>query len=209
MTTNSLRDFYYPFNPYREYMTSGHVWTRDIRYPNDALEKQTFAAAGLEFIQHDEDNRATDCAVDGCRIVERRRGDHTWKTLWEFESHDTAQKAFIALGVWLMVNRNSNCPILVFEHIEEAKFDIVDRIENWDTKNIEQLKSLLEELEKFPSDTTHLIDMTALPSAPIPDDIDTSYPVWAMDQSGNMLVGTDADQTMTIEEYREELAEED
>lgn len=45
--------------------------------------------------------------------------------------------------------------------------------------------------------------MSALPSQDIPDDVDTSYPVWAMDKNGDMLVGDSADEIISLEEFRQ------
>ena len=46
--------------------------------------------------------------------------------------------------------------------------------------------------------------MADLPTAPIPDDINTLYPVWSIDLAGNALVGNGADEIMSLDEIHEE-----
>lgn len=78
--------------------------------------------------------------------------------------------------------------------------NIVQRIKVWNKVDVKQLRNLVTELYALrdeygePLDTQHYLDMSSLPSAEIPDDVDTSYPVWAMDEGGNCLVGDGADQ---------------
>ena len=82
---------------------------------------------------------------------------------------------------------------------DRAKY-IVQRIKGWNKVDVKQLRNLVTELYALrdehgePLDTQHYLDMASLPSAEIPDDVDTSYPVWAMDEGGNCLVGDGADQ---------------
>ena len=89
--------------------------------------------------------------------------------------------------------------------------DIARDIKMWDTKNITVLRDLIAEFFE-PRDRDYLWDapdpleygfrMDELPSAPIPEDIDTSYPVWAVDEHGNALVGPKADSIETLDEIR-------
>ena len=78
--------------------------------------------------------------------------------------------------------------------------NIVQRIKGWNKVDVKQLRNLVIELYALrdeygePLDTQNYLDMASLPSAEIPDDIDTSYPIWAMDESGSCLVGDGADQ---------------
>lgn len=74
----------------------------------------------------------------------------------------------------------------------------IAKIVLWDLEDITELRDLLNTINRDE------IDMSDLPSADIPEDVDTSYPVWAMDKAGNMLVGDAADQVMTLAEYRAE-----
>ncbi len=48
------------------------------------------------------------------------------------------------------------------------------------------------------------MNMANLPTADIPDDADTSYPIWAMDNDGYCLVGEDADGIEYIDDIIEQ-----
>lgn len=84
--------------------------------------------------------------------------------------------------------------------------DIAADIRNWDLQDASDLRNMLTELQAAcrdeDIDAQHVIDMTSLPSAPIPADVDVSYPVWSMDMEGRMLVGENADMIKTLESYR-------
>lgn len=75
----------------------------------------------------------------------------------------------------------------------------VSQLKQWDKKNINDLKDILSKMD---SDTKDRV-MSNLPSANIPSDIDTSYPVWAVDEKGMALVGEAADSIEPISEIRE------
>lgn len=91
-------------------------------------------------------------------------------------------------------------------HFIEA---IVANIQDWDMKDIRVLRDLILELGRFyyrgeyKTCAEEFVDMADLPSAPIPDDIDTGYPVWSIDLAGNALVATGADSIMSLDEIRE------
>lgn len=84
---------------------------------------------------------------------------------------------------------------------EESLFDekvtsVRRRIHKWDCKDIKVLKSAISEWSKLKSDAEkndwHFhndIDWSNLPSCDLAPDLDTSYPVWAMDEQGFCLVG--------------------
>ena len=86
---------------------------------------------------------------------------------------------------------------------------IAERIRNWDAADVGDLLAMITDLKScrddlgYPIDPQGFVDMSDLPSAPIPDDIDTSYPVWAVDIAGRALVGEAADKIMSINEIRE------
>ena len=70
------------------------------------------------------------------------------------------------------------------------------RIQKWDCKDIKVLKSAISEWSKLKSDAekndwdfSSDVDWSNLPSCDLPPDLDTSYPVWAMDEQGFCLVG--------------------
>ncbi len=73
---------------------------------------------------------------------------------------------------------------------------LVNKIRGWDCNDVRDLLDWLRELEaslaKDPKlaaeyDEYRLFFMP-LPSAPIPKEVDTTYPVWAMDRRGYCLV---------------------
>lgn len=87
-----------------------------------------------------------------------------------------------------------------------ARF-IAQKIMSWDTEDVGQLMDLLARLDEVVHRTDQIaedyIRMDALPTAPIPEEVDTGYPVWAVDKHGLALVGATADEVMTIEEVQE------
>jgi hypothetical protein len=94
--------------------------------------------------------------------------------------------------------------------------EIAARIKAWNKKDVSDLLAMLEDLREAVEDSgdshdriDNYVTMSALPSAPIPQDVDTSYPVWAMDADGDMLVGADAYDIMSLADYRAERAERD
>jgi hypothetical protein len=89
--------------------------------------------------------------------------------------------------------------------IEELKA----AIENWDRDDINELLQLLLDLESVieePMKLDQVVDMTDLPSMPIPNGLEM-YPIWSMDQSGFCLVGAAADSIEHIKTIREWYAE--
>ena len=85
---------------------------------------------------------------------------------------------------------------------------IAVEIVEWDLRDVADLRVLLQELAACrdesgePIDTQAFVDMSMLPSFDIPPDIDTSYPVWAVDKSGRALVGDNADRIETLDQVR-------
>jgi hypothetical protein len=75
---------------------------------------------------------------------------------------------------------------------------IVAEIKAWDCRDVYDLRDLIAELRACRDDNGDEIDPRAygvdfadLPSAPIPEWVDTGYPVWAVDVNGYALVGGD------------------
>lgn len=96
------------------------------------------------------------------------------------------------------------------EEFAEAKGRVkkaAGAVESWDTENVRDLIEALQELEEANSEVDEEdrveVDLQSLPTAPIPEDVDTSWPVWAMDANQVLLVGETADEIMTLAEYRE------
>lgn len=80
-----------------------------------------------------------------------------------------------------------------------------EQVRNWTPTSdiVHNLRDLLYEVYKVIGaldEITHIkndpmrfgIDMTNLPSMPIPEWMDTTYPIWAVDHNGWALVGADA-----------------
>lgn len=92
------------------------------------------------------------------------------------------------------------------EILDRAAWIIAREVRAWDTEDMFRLVELLTKLDE----TTDRADrraedyvrMDALPSAPIPEGVDTAYPVWAVDKQGMALVGPGADEVESIEEIR-------
>ena len=111
-----------------------------------------------------------------------------------------------------------------YEAYHESKIayheDALDRYGNWlagsvrlfnpQADHIGVLRDILEEMRRVlaivnqithtgSDETRYGIDMTDLPSVPIPDGMDTAAePIWAMDAQGNVLVGDVANQIVQI-----------
>ncbi len=105
--------------------------------------------------------------------------------------------------------------LFVLEGIDRAAYlEVLDRaariiareIRAWDTEYISRLVELLTRLDEIANrgdqSAEDYVRMDALPSAPIPEGVDTAYPVWAVDKRGMALVGPGADEVESIEEVR-------
>jgi len=76
---------------------------------------------------------------------------------------------------------------------------VARQIKSWNRVNIEHLRRLVSEFQDLQTiaendgepfeGRDYGIDWSSLPSADLPKDLDTSYPVWAMDEAGRCLVG--------------------
>jgi len=94
------------------------------------------------------------------------------------------------------------------EVLDRAARIIAREIRAWDTEDISELVELLTRLDEIVDrgdgrvELQDYVRMDALPSAPIPEGIDTAYPVWAVDKQGMALVGPGADELESVEEVR-------
>jgi hypothetical protein len=92
------------------------------------------------------------------------------------------------------------------EVLDRAARIIAREVRAWDTEDVARLVELLTKLDETADRADRRADdyvrMDALPSAPIPEEVDTSYPVWAVDKRGQALVGEGADEVESIEEVR-------
>lgn len=88
--------------------------------------------------------------------------------------------------------------------------EIAAQIKAWNKQDVFELRNLIVELEEAikaegeNGRRDQYIDLAQLPSAEIPADVNTGYPVWAMDAAGRLLVGADVREVVTLEQYREE-----
>lgn len=92
------------------------------------------------------------------------------------------------------------------EVLDRAARIIAQEIRAWDTEDVSRLVELLTRLDEITDRADRraedYVRMDALPSAPIPEGVDTGYPVWAVDKHGQALVGEGADEVESIEEVR-------
>jgi hypothetical protein len=86
----------------------------------------------------------------------------------------------------------------------------IDRVLNWDTNDILELADLLYDLDhsiRFVWDAPmdrweytgefmpDYLELSQIPTRPIPVDISGNTPIWAMDKQGNCLIRMDFDST--------------
>jgi hypothetical protein len=118
-------------------------------------------------------------------------------TIWTEDDYDEALFALEALG-WAEY----------LEVLDRAARIIAREIRAWDTEDISRLVELLAKLDEIVDradgrvEVQDYVRMEALPSAPIPEGVDTAYPVWAVDKRGMALVGPGADEVESVEEVR-------
>jgi hypothetical protein len=86
---------------------------------------------------------------------------------------------------------------------------IAAEIKAWDCRNVYDLRDLLAELRACRDENGDEIDLRAygveiddLPSAPIPEWVDTCFPVWAVDVDGYALVGDLLDTVEHVDSLR-------
>jgi hypothetical protein len=92
------------------------------------------------------------------------------------------------------------------EVLDRAARIIAREVRAWDAEDVSRLVELLTKLDDITDRADRraedYVRRDALPSAPIPEGVDTSYPVWAVDKHGQALVGEGADEVESIEEVR-------
>ena len=92
------------------------------------------------------------------------------------------------------------------EVLDRAARIIAREVRAWDTEDISELVGLLTRLDaigdRADRKAEDYVRMDSLPSAPIPEGVDTAYPVWAVDKRGMALVGPGADEVESVEEVR-------
>lgn len=92
------------------------------------------------------------------------------------------------------------------EVLDRAARIIAREVRAWDTEDISDLVELLTKLDETAARADlraeDYVRVDSLPSAPIPEGVDTGYPVWAVDKRGMALVGPGADEVESVEEVR-------
>lgn len=83
------------------------------------------------------------------------------------------------------------------------KTELVEFIRTWDKENVIELKDAIEAVFRMDENADQIIDMSDLPTEPIPDGLET-YPIWAMDKKGYCLVGDAADSIEHISDIQED-----
>ena len=156
----------------------------------------------------------------------------TW--LYPFESFNRAEEAHAALELVARDAGGLRGGTLDLEVIEletasdafQIKDDWTERlfvtrcrsvarqIKKWNRVNVEHLRRLVSEFQELQTiaendgepfeGRDYGIDWSSLPSADLPKDLDTSYPVWAMDESGQCLVGESLNQIEHLTEVQGE-----
>lgn len=100
------------------------------------------------------------------------------------------------------------------EHGESATLDVLvlsRLIAAWDSWDVYELRDMLAGLRVALEDEgqgrrlEEVVDTADLPSAPMPDWVDTSWPVWARDEQGRYLVGATLDEVVSEDELRETM----
>ena len=90
---------------------------------------------------------------------------------------------------------------------------IAAAIKAWDKRDADELIGMLQALDQFCDandlESDHYVDLIDLPSAGIPTDVDTGYPIWAMDVDDNLVTGQSIAEfsTLPLAEYRADRAE--
>ncbi len=116
-------------------------------------------------------------------------------TIWIDDDYDEALYTLEGINRWAYL-----------EVLDRAARIIAREVRAWDTEDISDLVELLTKLDETAARADlraeDYVRVDSLPSAPIPEGVDTGYPVWAVDKHGQALVGPGADEVESIEEVR-------
>lgn len=173
------------------------VWVLD----GGKLEQQVLRDVCWEHGDPDGKYRA-----EGCELFEYRANHQLPRSVVStFDTEAEAEHAY-----WLLllhdVTTTDNMPWILWDASRAAEC-CSEEIKFWDGERIEDLRYWLRTLDKVCEagnlDPQAYVDMSDLGGVPLPDDVDTGHPVWAMDAGGDMLVGAGADDIENIDSYRE------
>ena len=118
-------------------------------------------------------------------------------TIWIDDDYDEALYTLGGIDRWAYL-----------EVLDRAARIIAREVRAWDTEDVARLVELLARLDEIVDradgrvELQDYVRMDWLPSAPIPEGVDTAYPVWAVDKQGMALVGPGADEIESVEEVR-------
>ena len=157
----------------------GDTWL----YPFESFHRAEEARAALELVARDADAELNGGMLD-LEVIEL----------------ETASDAFQIKDDWterLFVTRCRS---------------VARQIKKWNRVNVEHLRRLVSEFQDLQTiaendgepfeGRDYGIDWSSLPSADLPKDLDTSYPVWAMDEAGRCLVGDGLNQIEHLTEVQ-------
>jgi hypothetical protein len=173
------------------------VWT--LHYGK--MERDTLRDVCREHGDDDREYRA-----EGCELFEYRPNHQLPRSV--VATFDTEAEAEHAYWLLLLYNVTSadNAP-LIFWDADDAAECCSEEIACWDGGRVEHLRYWLRTLDKVCEvgglDPQAYRDLSKLGGVPLPDDVETCFPVWAMDEKGDMLVGVGADDIENIDNYRE------
>ena len=95
--------------------------------------------------------------------------------------------------------------------VQLAADHLANAIRQWDKKDLCPLVDWITELnelcDNYGLNFGQQVDFTSLPSVEIPEDIDTLWPVWAMDEDNYLLTGAEMTDIEHIDEVREAQAD--
>jgi len=179
------------YDEMREYLALDEEWIEVL----DSLTASERRAATLElYLVPLREVAEYAVGVDG-KPTEHLPALSAATTTWEEDDYDEA--LFTLEGI----DRAAYLEIL-----DRAARIIAREIRAWDTEDISRLVEMLTKLDEIADragrKAEDYVRMEALPSAPIPEGVDTAYPVWAVDQQGMALVGPGADEVESVEEVR-------
>ena len=153
--------------------------------------------------EHGDDDRKY--RAEGCELVEYRANHQLPRSVVAtFDTEAEAEHAY-----WLVllynVSTSDNAPLIYWDARDAAEC-CSEELKFWDGGRIEDLRYWLRTLDKVCEagnlDPQAYVDMSDLGGWELPNDVETCFPVWAMDEKGDMLVGVGADDIENIDNYR-------
>lgn len=144
--------------------------------------------------------------AEGCELF-KYQANHQYprSVVATFDTEAEAEHAY-----WLTlldyVTTADDMPVIHWDASDAAEF-CGEIIRDWDGEYVEDLRYWLRTLDKVCEagnlDPQGYVDMSNLGGWELPNDVETCFPVWAMDEKGDMLVGVGADDIENIDNYRE------